>query len=358
MTEVPMPSDAPKKYIRTLEGDIETLKQGGKPDLAPLPERAPVERLIEASPVPPPTPLAKSASPPLAPQPPPRPTGPSPIETYSADFSTRVKDTGASTATVLAAEQDAAKEAPAKEAPARGRSGLLYTLAGVLLLVVGGGSTYYIYTNYMVSGAPVALTPVIAAPIFVDERAEVDGSGAALAQSIVQSVSRSVAAGAVRLLSLAGATTTDRSVFSALQLPAPDVLLRNINASGSIAGIVNVSGMQSPFFILSVASYGETFAGMLSWEVHLPRDLGLFFPPYPAPVVATTTATATAPAALGTSGFRDVVVANHDTRIYRDSFARTILVYGYWDQRTLIIARDEAAFTEILRRLATSRSSQ
>jgi hypothetical protein len=54
-------------------------------------------------------------------------------------------------------------------------------------------------------------------------------------------------------------------------------------------------------------------------------------------------------------GFIDLVVANHDTRVYRDGTGRSILVYGYWDQTKLVIARDEAAFTAILERLAAAR---
>ena len=53
--------------------------------------------------------------------------------------------------------------------------------------------------------------------------------------------------------------------------------------------------------------------------------------------------------------FFDEVVANHDVRIYRDAEGRSILLYGYWNQTTLVIARDPSAFAEILGRLATSR---
>ena len=61
-------------------------------------------------------------------------------------------------------------------------------------------------------------------------------------------------------------------------------------------------------------------------------------------------------AAGSVATFHDEVVSNHDVRIYRDAAGKSILLYGYWNQFTLVIARDPAAFTEILGRLATSRS--
>lgn len=368
------PGEAPKKYIRTLESDIRAVKEGGEPDLSPLQETAPPALAPPPPvPVPPPAPaevrLPGAFVPPPAPAAPPRPAN-SPIETYASDFSEQVKDTGASALTVLAAQQDAARGAPSAPPPAlapRARlAGLLYTIAGLALLLAGGGGAYYAYSQFLTKNAPVLLMPVASAPIFVDDRQQIGGTGAALAQAIEQSVAHPLATGAVRFLYTNDATSTGMSVFSALQLPAPAVLLRNIAATGSMAGVANISGTASPFFILSVSSYSDTFAGMLAWEPLMPRDLAALFPPYAAaPISATTsaaTSTAAAPAkgAAGAlpakEGFSDEVVSNHDARAYRDAQGRTVLLYGYWDQATLIIARDESVFTELLRRLATSRS--
>ncbi len=116
---------------------------------------------------------------------------------------------------------------------------------------------------------------------------------------------------------------------------------------------------------------------MLSWEPMMLNDLAAFYPAYPplqiaAPSVATTTVAAAtttdaAPVPSATTtprealltyipGFSDKVIANHDVRVYTDAAKRTLLVYGYWDETTLIIARNEAAFTELAGRLARSRT--
>jgi hypothetical protein len=85
---------------------------------------------------------------------------------------------------------------------------------------------------------------------------------------------------------------------------------------------------------------------MLGWETDMPEDLALLYPAYPeAPQT---------PGSGQVARFVDETVANHDVRALKDSAGRTILLYGYRDKQTLIIARDEAAFTALLVRLGAS----
>ena len=374
-----------KKYIRTFAGDMEIVKKGGLPDLKPLESTShlPPVKVKESVPPPPakpapelPEPPKRSGPPsvkPLAPARPLRPlparapeVKPSPLKTYTNDFLQRIKDTRASTATVLAVEEDAAG-APEKASKAPSRGNILPIIAGVLLLLLGGSGAYIAYTHYLAKTRPVTLAPSISAPIFVDEEEKISGETPdALVKAITQSMTHPLAQNAVRLLYTDLATTTGNSVFSSLQFPAPDVLLRNISAAQSMTGIVNISGTASPFFILSVTSYADTFAGMLSWEATMPSDLSVLFPPYlptasttaaiatTTPKIKTKVATSTPPALLPAAAFHDEVVSNHDARVYRDAAGQSILIYGYWNRTTLVIARDPAAFIEIFRRLATS----
>ncbi|MHB8710251.1 MAG: hypothetical protein ACYC6X_01700 [Minisyncoccota bacterium] len=387
---IPSGKELPKKYIRTLESDMATLKKGGVPDLTPLKEAPPLivapppkavepvvkpprepasepiinrrpeitlpttpiptfSQIIKTSPPPPPPP-PKPEPPPVVPP----PVKPTPIKTYANDFADRMKDTHASTATILAAEQDSLEGAPRPTPPQPSRGNLPYLIAGTLLLIVGVASAYAAYAYHIKISAPVLFTPNASAPIFVDDREQISGVGSTLLLAIEESASRPLASGTVRLLYTASSSDT-RSVFSSLAVPAPDILLRNVQALGSMAGIVNVTGNQSPFFILSTLSYGDTYAGMLSWEPQIRRDLGALFPPYPTATSTPLAATKMAPAP---TAFVDEVVDNHDARIYRDLAGRSVLIYGYWNQSTLVIARDPSAFAEILQRLATSRAQQ
>jgi len=377
-----MDKGQPEKYIRTFAGDMETLQKDGTPDLMPLtPRSEPKEPLVPPPPVAPPlrhTEASREGEP-LTPTPPaytpPLPAN-APLKTYAGDFRDRVKETHASTATVLAAEQDHAP--PLLKAPATpSRKNLLYSIIGAVLLVAGVAGVSVAYMRYKAATAPVVVTEAAPAPIVVDEREEVSGTGRILIEAIKKSADRPIAVGAVRLLSIVS-TTGSEAVFSALSVGAPDVLLRNIQARGSMAGVVQVSGIQSPFFILSVSSYSNTFSGMLSWEREMLTDLAPLFPARPAPVSATPmatsttatttqsgtpkTATTTTPpspkdteSAATTMTFVDASIASHDARVYRDAGGRDVLVYGYWNQATLIIARDAAAFAELVDRLATSR---
>lgn len=323
------------------------------PPPAPPPKQAPPPPERPARPQKPkPKPKAKPAKPakPDKPQ-------SSPLETYGGDFADRVKDTKAAPLTVLAAEQDAGRSAVKEtEAPRTDvRKNVLYALAGVLLLLIGAGAAFFAYGYYAHKPQPVVVQPSASTPIFVDEQQTVSGTGSALARAIIASSKKDLGFNKVRLLTLTGTSTSDESVFSALELPAPGVLLRNIDAKGSMAGIVNVSGTQTPFFILAVSSYGDTFAGMLDWEPRMAADLSTLFPPYgTGGAVAASSSTSTVPTRA--SGFVDEVVANHDARAYRDQNGKTAVIYGYWNQGTLVIARDEAAFSALVGRLANSRS--
>ena len=78
------------------------------------------------------------------------------------------------------------------------------------------------------------------------------------------------------------------------------------------------------------------------------RSLVDLFPPYATSSVAQVTS--------ALSDFQDESISNHDVRIYRDTAGRSILLYGYWNQSTLVVARDPSVFIEILERLATART--
>ena len=357
----PANKKAPEKYIRTFENDMSVFQKGGMPGLAPLVAPEPAERLVAAAPAAP-APEPTLPAEPLISLSPPVFAAPTPIQTYSGDFRERVKETGASTATVLAAEQDAiARPVPvAVEAAPKDARNAWYIVGGVVLLILGAVGVYLAYARFLSSSAPVVVAPVAATPIFVDSREQISGTGTALMQAIEQSVATPIPVNTVRLLSYDQAAA-GISVFSSLDTHAPDILMRNIDASKSMAGIVRTASGQSPFFILSVGSYSATFSGMLSWELAMQNDLNALYPLYPATTTATSTATSTQSAAPqtalgGRTGFRDEVVSNHDVRIDRDAAGNSILLYGYWNQATLIIARDPAAFAEILGRLATSHS--
>ena len=183
----------PGKYIRTLAGDIQTLKEGGIPDFAPFPSvgTEPKDRFIAVSstpvlppfsplPIPAPAPIAvpvpvkKSipeppfVPPPLPVAPKPLPLPVTPLKTYEGDFSQRMQDTHSSAATVLAAEQDSATEAPQTLPQKSSQHSIFFGIAGSLLLIASGIGVYIAYTNYL-DKTLVIFAPTVSAPIFTHE---------------------------------------------------------------------------------------------------------------------------------------------------------------------------------------------
>lgn len=372
------------RRIRTFHGDAQTFQQGGKPDLVPLkkPKHGSPETLQQKL-----QPQAQQPAPAVSrsdmipvggriqihphakddvisqSKPKKKARLPesaftlSPLKTYSSDFADEMQKAGASTVTVLAAEQDSARSGKRQVAQKKVIPTVdttwWYVLAGAILLAAGVGGVYLAYSFFVGGEAPTIGIPVaessVVAPIFADDYSEIVGSGPSLMQAFRKEVSRPIADDTVLLLTLEGAPL--KSIFVEMNPRAPSALLRNLNATGAAAGVVRVGGTQSPFFILPVKSYNVTFSAMLSWESTMQKNLALLYPLYPSE---------TAPNAITSifSEYVDELAGNRDVRVYRDPDGRSILVYGYWDAKTLVIARDPIAFAEIVDRLATNRAAQ
>lgn len=340
------------------------------PDFAPLTEPTPPR-------IPPVT--RETYREPIEPYVPPRPIGPATsgaMHTYTSDFSNRINTEGASAFSVLAAEQDRATKTPAPLAKPRRSLArtVIPVVSGIALLLLAGGGIFATYQFVMtMRDTPIAALTVPSI-VFADEYRELEGSGNTLLQSLAAASNGALLPGNVLVTYILTSTNDEKgSIISvpvggnafirALQLPAPDILLRNI-ADESTIGVINAGGEIRPFFALRVDSYERTYAGMLTWEPLMGRDLALLYPLYPAPEAPTETATSTATSTLlsfeeltqaaARTRFEDAIVANHDVRILRDTSGKSLILYGYADKRTLLITRDEAAFAALLARLKTN----
>lgn len=314
--------------------------------------------------------------------PPPVQFGPDPLHTFSTDFADRIDREQASAFSVLAAQQDAAKRTPAE--PRERRSFIPVVLATLLIVVgIGGITAAYLLTER----DPVQKTLGVPSLIFADEKMELEGPD--YRQALADATNEPLVEGNVLVTYITSASTTDPGfmrepqlggvLIRALNLGAPDILLRNVDLTSTV-GIIHAGTETRPFFILRVNSYERTFAGMLGWENRMLADLAPLYPAYtdlvplstpdpvPGPAASTTPATISGtstqastaspalPNLLGTapSEFQDFVVVNRDVRALKDRFGRTLVLYGYADAQTLIVARDEAAFAALVARLAAA----
>lgn len=340
------------------------------------------EPIPEAVPKQSPAPLPKVALPAPATQ----TGGPSPFHSFSTDFKDLSKAKNASSFTVLAAGLDAGQAVSTPEVPKRTKPPLLAISLGIILLALASGGSYALYLYVGARHEVPVITLRVPSLIFTDEYKKLEGAGKELMQALATSASDPLLSGTARVTyigypatgeagTLAGAPAPGGFLIQALALPAPDLLTRNIDESSTV-GIINEGGDARAFLVLRVSSYERTFAGMLTWEPLMTRDLGLLYPMYPEDEVlvpqvdlglvagteATTSlriATTTAPApvaqtspAVSVGRFEDAIVANRDVRILRDTRGRSLMLYGYADKETLIIARNEAAFAALLVRLS------
>lgn len=283
------------------------------------------------------------------------PETPSPLHTYSSDFADHIDSASGTTFSVLAAQSDAGQTPK----PAHRKRSFVPLLAGVAMLVIGIGAIAGAY-YFTKQGSVIPVATSVPSLIPFDESVEVKGTGQDLMQAISNAAQSGSVSGNIVVTYVTLATSTGSALpqpggvlIKDLDLPAPSILLRNILDSSTV-GYVNAGAESRPFMILKVSSYERTFAGMLAWEPTMASDLATFYPAYADAAPIGTSTASSSPQVLPTTAptaFVDAVVSNYDVRILRDAAGRSLMVYGYYGQDTLIIARDEAAFTALVSRL-------
>lgn len=329
--------------------------------------REPIEPVPERAPLPPRTQLP-------TPPPPFKVDAPVSFHSYGTDFTDRVDSKSASAFSVLAAEQDVAPSS--RPTPTKSRTSVVPILAGVVLIVLAGAGSYVAYRYIGARTAVPVITLQAPSLIVADEYKKISGTGPDLMRALAIVANEMLINGNAMVTYIEQPATGDPSVIAgspapggvlikALSLPAPDLLLRNITDASTV-GVIREGGDTRAFFVLKVSSYERTFAGMLTWEPLMERDLGLLYPLYAsAPMsaasvdlnTASTTASSTpvalpdTPTASSRGRFEDAIVANKDVRILRDTSGRALMLYGYADKETLIIARNEASFAALITRL-------
>lgn len=326
--------------------------------------REPIPEVIQAPVAPPPV-VEAPRVPAVEPRQPERYHG------YTTDFAKQLDTKKASTFSVLAAEADSGRKPTTRivNKSARSQNVGVFVLSGLLVLIGIGavlGSWFFFTQTTPTIPEVVSVTNLIS----YDEKKELTGrTGQELLIELATLSEEPLVSGNVLVAYISTASTTTKGLpvslpapggdlVKALPLLAPDILMRNIEDQ-SVVGIISSGGETRPFFVLTVSSYERTFRGMLSYESSMRQALGRLYPPYAQSVslgesTASTTSAVQSPSfsiLLEPTGFVDAVVRNYDVRILRDSQGRSIMLYGYKDKETLIIARDESAFIDLVTRL-------
>lgn len=305
----------------------------------------------------PPPPVSVPGSAPIPLVKPPLPPKASPIHTYKSDFSEHIDANNASVFSVLAAEKDA-KKSPSPEVLKEKTSNRFKFIGGGMLILLGLIGIWAAY-QWSQDRSIIPVDDMVPSLVFADSRREVSGKGSDLMRTLAEVAASSVPQGNVVVTYITTASTTDEgspfkfpapggALIRALGLPAPSIFLRNV-LDESTVGVIHAGEQTAPFFIFSVSSYERTFSGMLDWEDSIERDLSILYPSYPWDTTASSSPL------LEPRAFADSVAASRDIRVLKDEEGRSIMVYGYRDKQTLIIARDETAFTQLVERLTATK---
>ncbi len=143
-----------------------------------------------------------------------------------------------------------------------------------------------------------------------------------------------------------GATTTPlktEEFLSAVGGRAPDALLRAL--SPSFASGIHLFGENQFYLVFKVTGRDQVFAGMLNWERVMVDALGPVFHP------TRDFGKENQDSILVPPAFEDVVIRNRDARVVKGAGGKPVLVWGFADNQTLIIAGSADTFTELLVRL-------
>lgn len=303
-----------------------------------------------------------------------------PLQTFQGDIASAIQGKGMSVVSIAAAEaqrrgtQSVSQDAQLSNAPAPNTlRNVVFALIG--LLFVGGavGALAYI----LLSNAPLAQQQASAAPyITIDSTVKVPVSptteGPALMQQLVAAKNAvSISLGLVAQLYIerpatsTGATPTyvnAQTLFSLLAPDMPETLVRDI-APVYLLG-VHSFGVNQPFLVLKVDSYEQAYAGMLTWEQTMKKDLSPLFTYVPAPKItapkpdplATSTAATSSTPDIPTlqTGFVDAIVINHDARVMKDRYGTIYFMWTFLDRQTLVITTNPDTLREIIARLKQS----
>lgn len=129
-------------------------------------------------------------------------------------------------------------------------------------------------------------------------------------------------------------------------LKVPDIMKRTLLSDFMIGTYAQNKNL--PFIILKTSSFENTYAGMLTWEKTMERDVQALFR---LPGYESSPGILDELAPTPVKSFVDKVIVNKDARLLKGDAGQTILLYGIIDKETIIITVNEEAFKEIINRL-------
>jgi hypothetical protein len=220
-------------------------------------------------------------------------------------------------------------------------------VASLILIALGIWGGYYLYTispfgkesSATVTENP---TPTIIPSIVTPDRQKVVDISNDNTEQILSALSASQKSNTAGILGIVlektyVSTTTSTTIqitppefMSEIGMNPPDAFITSLNNEWMI-GFDDTA----PFIILTTSFFQNTFAGMLAWEPTMPEDLSSLFG-----------------FAIGVNGkYEDRILDNKNIREFVNSGGTPIFLYSFVDNQTLVIARNELTFSNIVNRI-------
>lgn len=247
--------------------------------------------------------------------------------------------------------------APLPEPPSHALSKLVMVVLSLILIFGGAYAGYYFYSTSpvaQINNAPKnsSTTPIrsVTALVPFDTQSVINTDGLnfdTLLAKITEEVAKPMTPGAtIREVVLTETKEGKAYRVSApeiavmLGVDVPDIILRTLNPQWMFGVYSTPDNVRSAFVVVNTNLFQNAFAGMLSWEPALPLEIRKL-------TDADVRATMSAPKGV----FKDQIVKNKDVRAFVSDTGRTLFVYSFVDNSTLVIAENGVVLAEIIDRL-------
>jgi hypothetical protein len=131
-----------------------------------------------------------------------------------------------------------------------------------------------------------------------------------------------------------GEVITFANFRDAMQLDLPESLTRHLS-DNYFFGVYDSGETRSPFLVIQTNFFDQAWAAMLEWETYMSSDLSI--------LLKTPT--------NNQGVWSDKVLRNRDIRRETDTAGNVTLVYGFINDGTIVITKNEAVFTKVFERL-------
>jgi len=282
---------------------------------------------------------------------------PTVLRTFSSDMAEAIKSGEASVVKIAMAEQKK-KTAEYENFSPASRKNKAFIAGSSVLVALGiiAVGYYFLYMRKDATPKVTDSTPQIQSLVYADENKGYDVTG--LLKNQVQTMIKNdvekvtLKDGGVLymyFITKSGDVATKlgaQAFFTTVASSIPGRASRSLQNEFMVGVHKGVSsGANTPFMLLNTSDYDNMYAGLLEWEKKMVDD---FFTMFDISVSGER-------AYLLAKPFQDTTIRNIDVRTLLDKDGKTILLYGFVNQNTVIITTTQETFAEIMTRYNASR---